>query len=76
VLHHRVNKIDYVRDITVVDVRCEVVWPVNDPGFTAPGSEADVPRPRNGSAHDGPAPSVPWPRGRQRGAAEKAPVES
>ena len=76
VLHHRVNKIDYVRDITVVDVRCEVVWPVNDPGFTAPGSAPGVPQPRNGSAPDGPAPSVPWPRGRQRGAAPKAPVES
>jgi hypothetical protein len=64
-----------VRDITVVDVRCEVVWPVNDPGFTAPGSVPDVPRPRNGSAPDGLAPSEPWPRGRQRGAAQKAPVE-
>ena len=76
VLHHRVNKIDYVRDITVVDVRCEVGVAGERSGLRRVGSVADVPQPRNGSAPDGPAPSVPWPRGRQRGAAPKAPVES
>ena len=39
VLHHHVKEVDYVRDLTVVEVRYQVGWPVGEPRFGgAPGA--------------------------------------
>jgi Domain of unknown function (DUF4956) len=64
VLQHRVKEIDYVRDITVVDVRCQVGRPAYDPRFNGQGGPPPVaPAPRNGPAPGGPAPGAPRPPG-------------
>ena len=44
VLQHRVKEIDYVRDITVVDVRCQVGRPVHDSRLGA-AAPPNAPRP-------------------------------
>jgi hypothetical protein len=68
VLQHRVKEIDYVRDITVVDVRCQIGRPHYDPRFNGQGAPPPgAPRPHNGPAPGGPAPGVPRPGGPPKG---------
>jgi hypothetical protein len=59
VVHHMVKEIDYVRDITVVDVRCQLGWPAADPRFYGPPPGAPPAGPYNGPAHNGPAHNGP-----------------
>jgi hypothetical protein len=57
VVHHMVKEIDYVRDITVVDVRCQVGWPAADPRFYGQTPGAPPAGPYNGPHHNGPGPA-------------------
>ena len=60
VVHHVVKEVDYVRDITVVDVRCQVGWPAYDPRHHGP--------PRHpGPGPGGPGPGAPRPGGPHSG---------
>jgi hypothetical protein len=59
VVHHMVKEVDYVRDITVVDVRCQVGWPAYDPRHQGPPRHPGAPGPggpgpRPGGPHSGP----------------------
>jgi hypothetical protein len=59
VVHHTVKEVDYVRDITVVDVRCQVGWPAYDPRHHGPPRHPGAPGPggpgpRPGGPHSGP----------------------
>ena len=59
VVHHMVKEVDYVRDITVVDVRCQVGWPAYDPRHHGPPRHPGAPGPggpgpRPGGPHSGP----------------------
>jgi hypothetical protein len=59
VVHHVVKEVDYVRDITVVDVRCQVGWPAYDPRHQGPPRHPGAPGPggpgpRPGGPHSGP----------------------
>jgi hypothetical protein len=68
VVHHMVKEVDYVRDITVVDVRCQVGWPQHDPRLHGPGMAGPGgPRPHNGAAPGGPPPGAPRPGGPHHG---------
>ena len=66
VLQHRVREVDYVRDVTVVDVRCQAGWGAHDGRFPAPRPPLGGAVP--GPQHGGPgAPGAPWPGGPQPG---------
>ena len=59
VVNHMVKEVDYVRDITVVDVRCQVGWPAYDPRHHGPPRHPGAPGPggpgpRPGGPHSGP----------------------
>ena len=59
VVNHMVKEVDYVRDITVVDVRCQVGWPAYDPRHQGPPRHPGAPGPggpgpRPGGPHSGP----------------------
>ncbi|MDT7579122.1 MAG: hypothetical protein QOK35_386 [Pseudonocardiales bacterium] len=54
VVHHMVKEVDYVRDITVVDVRCQIGWPAYDPRHHGPGAPRPGGPPRGGPPHGQP----------------------
>jgi hypothetical protein len=59
VVHHMVKEVDYVRDITVVDVRCQIGWPAYDPRHHGPGVPRPGGPPRGGPPHGGQPPHGP-----------------
>jgi uncharacterized protein DUF4956 len=64
VLQHRVKEIDYVRDVTVVEVRCQTGRPLYDPHPNGPGVPPQgvppqgIPPQGGPRAHRGPAPGA------------------